>query len=167
MLRFMSRDEAGRLLGASLSDYRNRCDVVVTPVHVRAEEVAEKLAVMLSAVYAASAESLRDITGGTVILVDDGFDSSERVYETSLVARDRGAVVIVAVAPVGRREVYQKIISLVDRCFCLATPAPFHSTGFWYDDTMQIAAQMLFSCRPAVDLPHKRRVNAFRERVGR
>jgi predicted phosphoribosyltransferase len=148
MLRFTNRNQAGRLLGAALREYGGRCDVAVVPVHDRATDVAEKVASVLGAVYATAAEELPDIVGATVILVDDGFDSSARIYEASLVARDRGASIIVAGAPVGMRGVWHQIDAMVDRSFCLGTPTPFQSTGFWYEDTMQFAAQLLFSTPP-------------------
>ncbi|HEX6313748.1 MAG TPA: hypothetical protein VFZ73_02770 [Gemmatimonadaceae bacterium] len=148
MFRFSDRNHAGRLLGAALREYGGRCDVAVVPVHDRATGVAEKVAAILGALYATAAEELPDVMGATVILVDDGFDSSTRIFEASLVARDRGAAFVVASAPVGRREVYHRLHAMVDRSVCLATPTPFHSTGFWYDDTMQFAAQLLFSNPP-------------------
>jgi predicted phosphoribosyltransferase len=156
MVRFRDRREAGRLLAERLGDYRGRGGVMVAPVQLLAEDVAEEVARQLEVLYVDAVEALPDLAGGTVILVDDGFESAERVFEAGLVARDRGAVVLVSAAPVGDRDVCRRLSRLMDRSECLAMPVPFHGSDSWYADSMQVAATLLFSSpRPTLRRRHQ------------
>jgi putative phosphoribosyl transferase len=164
MIRFSDRSEAGRLLAEQLLDYRNREGVIVAPVHLLAEEVAETVARQLGVRYVDGVESVPPRSGSTVILVDDGFESTERVFEAGLVARDHGAAVVVSAAPVGNRDVCRELKTLMDRSLCLATPMPFRGTSFWYDDSMQAAATLLFG---SVRTPLPRRQPSRRKQATR
>jgi predicted phosphoribosyltransferase len=145
MVRFRDRRAAGRLLAERLGDYSGCGGVIVAPVQLHAEDVAEEVARQLGALYVDAVEALPVLAGGTVILVDDGFESAERVFEAGLVARDRGAVVLVSAAPVGDRDVCRRLSRLMDRSECLAMPVPFHGSDSWYADSMEVAASLLFS----------------------
>jgi predicted phosphoribosyltransferase len=147
MLRFSDRREAGRLLASLLGEYTGRADVVVMPIRMRAAPVAEGLSAVLGArrlpAYADS-DALAVLGGSTVILVDDGFDSIDRMREAMIVARGCDAVRIVAAGPVGTVDACHAISSMVDRSVCLSMPTPFRSVGFWYDDSFRAAARAVF-----------------------
>lgn len=150
MLRFSDRREAGRLLARQLGEYASKADVVVMPVRMRATPVAEGLSAALRALQLpayATSDALELLGGRTVILVDDGFDSIDRMREAMIVACGSGAVRIVAAGPVGTVEASLAISSMVDRSICLSTPTPFHSIGFWYDDSFRAAARAVFAGR--------------------
>jgi predicted phosphoribosyltransferase len=156
MLRFSDRREAGRLLAAVLGEYAGRETVTIMPVRTRALEVAEGLSALLG-VRCAPFDALASLSGTTTMLVDDGFDSVDRMREAVLVARGADSVRIVAAAPVGTPEVCQRITGMVDHCVCLAMPTPFHSVAFWYDDSFRAAAKAVFAGRS--HLPRRRAVS--------
>jgi predicted phosphoribosyltransferase len=159
MLRFTDRPEAGRLLANQLGEYAGRKEVIVIPVRVRAIAVAESLSAVLRSLYVtayAEHEALASLAGRTAILVDDGFDSIPRMREAMIVARGCDAVRVVAAAPVGELEVSHAISRMADHSICLSTPVPFHSVGFWYDDSSRAAARAVFVGKP------ERRIAAIR-----
>ena len=131
-----------------LSEYAGHAGVVVMPVRGRAAPVAEGLSGILGVGFLSvdpTASELGKLAGKTVVLVDDGLDSSERLREAAMVARGCGAVRVVAAGPVGTTEACHRIARIVDHCLCLATPSPFHSTAFWYDDSFRAGARALFA----------------------
>lgn len=147
MLRFSDRSEAGRLLASLLGEYTGRADVVVMPVRMRAIEVAESLSAVLRTRYLtayAASDSLALLAGRTAILVDDGFDSVDRLREAIIVARGSNAARIVAAAPVGAVDVAHAVSRMADHSVCLSMPMPFRSVGFWYDDSLSAAARAVF-----------------------
>lgn len=75
-----------------------------------------------------------DVAGRTVILVDDGLatGSSMRAAVAAL-RQGRPSRIIVAV-PVAAVPTHHEFRSEVDEIVCLATPEPFLSVGYWYDD---------------------------------
>ena len=147
MLRFNDRREAGRLLAGLLLEYSDRPDVVAMPIRMRASPVVEGLAAILGIrhlpAYAAS-DALALLEGRTAILVDDGFDSIDRMREAVIVARGCEATQIVAAGPVGTADACRGISQMVDRSVCLAMPTPFHNVGFWYEDSFRAAARAVF-----------------------
>ncbi len=44
---------------------------------------------------------------------------------------------IVVAVPVAAAPTREELASLVDQMVCYATPEPFYSVGFWYDDFSQ------------------------------
>ena len=44
---------------------------------------------------------------------------------------------IVVAVPVAAAPTCEELASLVDEMVCYATPEPFYSVGFWYDDFSQ------------------------------
>lgn len=80
---------------------------------------------------------LVDVTGKTVILVDDGLATgSTMLAAVQAVRRARPARVIVAV-PVGASEACASLAREADGCVCPATPEPFCGVGRWYRDFTQ------------------------------
>jgi len=147
MLRFSDRSEAGRLLANELGEYAGRTDVVVIPVRMRAIPVARSLSAALSvrdATAYATRDALTSLAGRTAILVDDGFDSLDRMREAIIVARGCDASRVVAAAPLGSAEVSHAVSRMADHSVCLSKPMPFRSVGFWYDDSVRAAARAVF-----------------------
>jgi predicted phosphoribosyltransferase len=157
MFRFRDRYEAGKLMAGFLGEYSGQPNVVVMPVRHRAADVAQGLSAALGAEYVASdapLEELAALAGAIVILVDDGIDSPGRFREPAMVARSGAAVRVVAAAPIGTAEACHRIGGMVDQCRCLSTPTPFHSVGFWYDDSFRDAATALFVGARYTDQQH-------------
>ena len=79
-----------------------------------------------------------DVTGKTVIVVDDGLatGASMRAAVAALrTRRPRELVVAVPVAPVGAG---QDLAAVADAVLCARTPEPFFAVGHWYDDFSEV-----------------------------
>lgn len=81
------------------------------------------------------AECLRE---RRVILVDDGAATGSTMLAAVEAVRKQGAKEIVTALPVASRDAYEKIQASVDKCFCLATPAPFFAVSDWYEEFPQV-----------------------------
>jgi putative phosphoribosyl transferase len=78
------------------------------------------------------------LSGGTVILVDDGAATgSTMLSAVAAVRKQRPEKVIVAV-PIAFRSACESFEREADDCFCLATPEPFVAVGSWYESFPQI-----------------------------
>jgi predicted phosphoribosyltransferase len=78
-----------------------------------------------------------DLTGKTVILVDDGLatGSSMRAAVIGLGAfHPKTTIVAVPTAALETCEAFEPI---VDAIICDSTPQPFYGVGLWYDDFSQ------------------------------
>jgi putative phosphoribosyl transferase len=77
------------------------------------------------------------VTGRTVILVDDGLatGSTMRAAIGALQQEKPGRMVVAA--PVAAAPTCQELANEVDEMVCYATPEPFYSVGFWYEDFSQ------------------------------
>ena len=78
-----------------------------------------------------------DVTGRTVILVDDGLATGSTMEAAIAALRTMGPARIVVAAPVGARESCQRLAPLADEVICAAQPEPFDAVGLWYDDFTQ------------------------------
>ena len=80
-----------------------------------------------------------DVTGHTVIVVDDGVATGFTVRAAVRILRERGAGRIVVAVPVGPRSAVQELRALADEVVCLSSPTPFTAIGPHYDDFHQVA----------------------------
>jgi putative phosphoribosyl transferase len=75
-----------------------------------------------------------NVTGRTVILVDDGLATgSTMLVAIRALHLQRPARIVVAV-PTSAPSVCSGIGREVDEIICAITPEPFHAVGLWYDD---------------------------------
>jgi len=81
--------------------------------------------------------SAPDLSGRTVILVDDGLATGSTVRAAVVALRLRQPKRIVVAVPIAAEPTFAEIRSQVDELICLATPEPFYSVGFWYEDFSQ------------------------------
>jgi len=79
-----------------------------------------------------------DITGRTVILVDDGVATGATVAAAVRVVRGRGAGRVVVAAPVAPADVVARLRLIADEVVCPMTPRHFHAVGHWYEDFAQV-----------------------------
>ena len=75
-----------------------------------------------------------DITGKTVILVDDGLATGSTMRAGALALREGNPAWLVGAVPVASRIVCEAMRDVVDDMVCAETPEPFYAVGLWYDD---------------------------------
>jgi predicted phosphoribosyltransferase len=78
-----------------------------------------------------------DLTGKTVILVDDGLATGSTMRAAALAIRELNPARIVVAVPVAAEETCDAFRDVVDEIICGVTPKPFHAVGLWYDDFSQ------------------------------
>ncbi|WP_285786181.1 phosphoribosyltransferase family protein [Microbispora sp. NBRC 16548] len=78
-----------------------------------------------------------DLTGRTVIVVDDGVATGGTARAACQVARARGASRVVLAVPVGARETVESLREDADEVICLDVPDRLYAIGFWYHDFSQ------------------------------
>ena len=78
-----------------------------------------------------------EITGRTVLLVDDGLATGATMRAAVQAVRAAGSRRIVVAVPVGAAEACRQLARTADDVVCLAQPVPFGSVGRWYRDFAQ------------------------------
>mgnify|MGYP000600197172 CR=1 FL=1 len=78
-----------------------------------------------------------EITGKTVILVDDGIATGASVLAAIEAVRRRGAARIIVASPVAPPSVAEVLRRHADEVHCVLTPEDFGGVGWWYDDFSQ------------------------------
>lgn len=78
-----------------------------------------------------------DVTGQTVILVDDGLATGATMRAAVQALRELGPGRIVVAVPAGARETCEELARLADEVICAAMPEPFQAVGLWYRDFTQ------------------------------
>ncbi len=73
-----------------------------------------------------------DISGRTVVIVDDGFATGATARVAALVARARGARTVVLAAPIGARDTVAALREVADDVVCPGTPRYFTAVGQGY-----------------------------------
>lgn len=81
--------------------------------------------------------AMPELSGKTVILVDDGLATGATMEAAVAALRRMGPAEIVVAVPVGARETCERLAGLADELLCLATPAPFNAVGQWYENFSQ------------------------------
>jgi putative phosphoribosyl transferase len=77
---------------------------------------------------------LPDVSGKTVILVDDGLATGSTMRAAVATLRAMAAGRVVAAVPVAPPETCDALREVVDEMVCLLTPDPFLAVGAWYED---------------------------------
>lgn len=78
-----------------------------------------------------------DISGRTVIVVDDGLATGTTMRAAVNVLRKQNAGRLVVAVPVGSRQACDDLRSEVDEIVCTQIPEPFYSVGNWYQNFSQ------------------------------
>ncbi len=76
-------------------------------------------------------------SGHTVILVDDGLATGASMRAAVTAIRRQAPRRIVVAVPVAAPSTCRDFEAVADLVVCLATPYPFQSVGFWYQDFSQ------------------------------
>ena len=77
------------------------------------------------------------VTGRTVILVDDGLATGSTMRAAVAALRQQGPSRVVVAVPVAAPSTCDEFRREVDEIVCVATPEPFHAVGRFYDDFSQ------------------------------
>ncbi len=79
-----------------------------------------------------------EVTGRSVVVVDDGLATGFTARAAVEVARRRGAARVVLAVPVGSPEAVASLRSVADDVVCVATTARFFGISEWYRDFTQV-----------------------------
>ena len=78
-----------------------------------------------------------ELTGKTVILVDDGLATGSTMRAAAQAVRERRPARVVVAVPVAAAQTCDEFRDDVDEIVCAVTPSPFHAVGVWYEDFSQ------------------------------
>lgn len=82
-----------------------------------------------------------DVSGRTVILVDDGLATGSTMHAAVRALRRREPASIVVAVPTAAPATCEEFRSIADECVCTITPEPFRAVGLWYEDFEQTSDQ--------------------------
>lgn len=103
-------------------------------------ESLERIAAREHAEVAARAQRFRlgrgrrSLTGGTVVIVDDGLATGSTAEAGVRVAKAQGAGRIVVAVPVGSPHAVERLEAVADEVRCLVAPTDFRAVGWFYRD---------------------------------
>jgi len=78
-----------------------------------------------------------DLSGKTIILVDDGIATGATMYAAIEALRQYNPASIIIAVPVAAYSTCQGMANLVDKIVCPLQPIEFHAVGLWYADFSQ------------------------------
>jgi predicted phosphoribosyltransferase len=78
-----------------------------------------------------------DLTGRTVILVDDGLATGSTMLAAVQAVRQYDPARVVVAVPVADPDVCASLERVADEAACAITPQPMRAVGVWYDDFSQ------------------------------
>jgi putative phosphoribosyl transferase len=81
--------------------------------------------------------SALDISGRTIILVDDGLATGATMRAAAIALRRKNPLKIVVAVPVAPPETCEAFRNEVEQVICAITPEPFIAVGAWYSDFPQ------------------------------
>lgn len=141
--------------GVRLLDRRTVAAAGLTPAQVESVTAAERAELDRRERSYRGDRPFPDLTGRTVILVDDGLATGASMRAAVEALRQERPARIVVAVPVAAPETCRAFRAIADDIVCAATPEPFYAVGRWYDDFSQTTDQevheLLASARaPAV-----------------
>lgn len=100
-----------------------------------------------------------DVTGRTVIVVDDGLATGVTATAAAQVLRARGAARVIVAVPVCPAGTAERLREQLDEIVCLECPSRFGGVGAWYEDFSQTSDREVVSLLDAghMDLQHEDR----------
>ena len=97
-----------------------------------------------------------DVTGRTVVLVDDGLATGSTMRAAVEALRREGARTIVAAVPIAAPDTCESMREEVDDIVCAVTPEPFRAVGIWYVDFSETSDQEVRELLERAALPNPR-----------
>jgi predicted phosphoribosyltransferase len=140
---FEDRSDAGARLARALAQFRG-CGVTIAAIPRGGVPVARRVAEALGAPLEtvsirrprlSGGENLpdvHDLSGETVIVVDDGVATGATARLACRAVRSRGAAKVVLAVPVAPPGWARTLLGEADAFVAIATPHPFWSVGQWY-----------------------------------
>ena len=101
-------------------------------IHVQEKEIARRKDIYRQG------RSLPQLTGRTVLLVDDGIATGSTFMASALAIRSLQPRRLVGVIPVGPSSTIREVRSHVDELVVLMTPEPFEAVGNFFVDFTQV-----------------------------
>lgn len=145
--------------GVRLLDRRTVAAAGLTPAQVESVTAAERAELERRERSYRGDRPFPDLTGKTVILVDDGLATGASMRAAIEALRQERPARIVVAVPVAAPETCQAFRHVADEIVCAATPEPFYAVGRWYDDFSQTTDQevheLLASARAPTPQPHR------------
>lgn len=86
---------------------------------------------------------LVDVTGKTVILIDDGLATGSTMRAAVRALRQKGPARVVVAVPVAAEATCEQLRLEADEVVCVMTPEPFYAVGLWYQDFAQTTDQQV------------------------
>jgi predicted phosphoribosyltransferase len=77
---------------------------------------------------------MADVSGSTVILIDDGLTTGNTMRTALMALRQAGPERIVVATPVGLQKTCELLRQEADEVVCVHMPEPLYSVGRWYRD---------------------------------
>jgi predicted phosphoribosyltransferase len=78
-----------------------------------------------------------DVSGKTVILIDDGLATGASMRVAVAALRQRHPARLVVAVPIASPVACDELAQEVDEVICARTPEPFYAVGLWYEDFSQ------------------------------
>jgi len=97
---------------------------------------------------------LFDVTGMTVILVDDGIATGATCHAAIRYLKQQHARSIVVASPVISVEAFRKLRLLVDDIVTVALPTVLRSVSSWYKEFEQVTNEEILACLHAMNPVH-------------
>ena len=113
-------------------------DLIAT-LHIAPEEVdavtrAESREVLRREKLYRGERPFPDLSGETVILVDDGVATGSSMLAALKAIRQRGPATLIAAAPVMSKDAFRALAQVADAAVAVLVPDDFGAVGAWYDD---------------------------------
>jgi putative phosphoribosyl transferase len=94
-----------------------------------------------------------DLSGRTVIVVDDGIATGATMHAALKDAQKRGARHVIIATPVMSTTAWERLAGEADDVICVAVPEYFYAVGVWYEEFEQVSdsevERVLARCRSA------------------
>ena len=106
---------------------------------VEAEIVRERMELTRRELLYRGNRPLLDVTGLTVILVDDGLATGSTMRAAVQALRRKHPAKILVAVPTAAPSTFQEFQTVADACVASITPEPFRAVGLWYENFDQIS----------------------------
>ncbi len=105
-----------------------------------------------------------DLSGRTIILVDDGLAAGSMMRDAGVTVREHRPARIVVAVPVASRATCESFNAAPDCivCVCGIVMSPFYDLGLWYDDFSQTTDE---EARELLERSERRRADSFVRRA--